>query len=237
MVVVVASNDKLNYKLKKFSYRVLKKDALDLPDQVWMKRTVSMTPEQLDAYMQMKRTALVQLKNETLTTTSVLVQLIRLHQIVCGHLPTDNGRVIGWANNRIKELLAILEEHGGKAIICANYRYDIKEIEKTLLKKYGPRSVVTYYGDTPEKMRQENIQNYGAKVTEVFKSYKAKPMVRGGKFNTLEGETYPRTVIWEFPSFEKAIACHNSKEYQDGWDLAKHTTVRNLQIVEAFNIE
>ena len=84
---------------------------------------------------------------------------------------------------------------------------------------------------------QENIQNYGAKVTEVFKSYKAKPIVRGGKFNTLEGETYPRTVIWEFPSFEKAIACHNSKEYQEGWDLAKHTTVRNLQIVEAFNIE
>ena len=84
---------------------------------------------------------------------------------------------------------------------------------------------------------QENIQNYGAKVTEVFKSFNAKPIVRGGKFNTLEGETYPRTVIWEFPSFEKAIACHNSKEYQEGWDLAKHTTVRNLQIVEAFNIE
>ena len=30
---------------------------------------------------------------------------------------------------------------------------------------------------------QENIQNYGAKVTEVFKSYNAKPIVRGGKFN------------------------------------------------------
>ena len=46
--------DELNHKLQKFSYRVLKKDALDLPDQVWMKRLVSMTPEQLDAYMQMK---------------------------------------------------------------------------------------------------------------------------------------------------------------------------------------
>jgi SNF2 family DNA or RNA helicase len=31
--------NELNYKLQKFSYRVLKKDALDLPDQVWMKRT------------------------------------------------------------------------------------------------------------------------------------------------------------------------------------------------------
>ena len=41
----------------------------------------------------------------------------------------------------------------------------------------------------------ENIQNYGAKVTEVFKSYYAKPIVRGGKFNTLEGETYPLSLI------------------------------------------
>ena len=83
---------------------------------------------------------------------------------------------------------------------------------------------------------QENIKNYGTKVTEVFKKYGAKPIVRGGKFNTLEGDTYPRTVIWEFPSFHKAIECHKSKEYQEGWDLAKHTTIRNLQIVEGFNI-
>ena len=84
---------------------------------------------------------------------------------------------------------------------------------------------------------QQNIKNYGTKVTEVFKKYGAKPIVRGGKFNTLEGDTYPRTVIWEFPSFAKAIECHESKEYQEGWDLAKHTTIRNLQIVEGFNIE
>ena len=81
---------------------------------------------------------------------------------------------------------------------------------------------------------QENIKNYGTKVTEVFKSYDAKPIVRGGNFKTLEGEKYPRTVIWEFPSFEKAIACHNSKEYQDGWKLAKETTTRHMQIIEGF---
>jgi len=169
--------EELNHKLKQFSYRVLKKEALDLPDQVWMKRIVSLTTEQLDAYMQMKKFALVELQKETLTTTSVLAQMVRLHQIVCGHLPTDNGRVIGLANNRIKELLAILEEHGGKAIIWANYRHDIKEIEKTLLKNYGPRSVVTYYGDTPEKMRQENIQNFQEKEEPRF--FIGQPMTGG----------------------------------------------------------
>ena len=159
-VVGYKNLDELNHKLQKFSYRVLKKDALDLPAQVWMKRIVPMTKEQLDAYMQMKRTALVQLKEETLTTTSVLAQLIRLHQIVCGHMATDDGRVIGLPNNRIKELMAILEEHGDKAIIWATYRHDIQEIEKTLAKKYGTRSVVTYYGDTPQNIRQENIQRF-----------------------------------------------------------------------------
>jgi len=150
----------LNTKLQKFSYRVLKKDALDLPDQVWMKRIVSMTNEQLDAYMQMKKHALVQLKEETLTTTSVLAQLIRLHQIVCGHMATDDGKVLSLPNNRIKELLAILDEGYGKAIIWANYRHDIQAIEKTLMKKYGPRSVVTYYGSTPQSDRQENIRRF-----------------------------------------------------------------------------
>jgi len=86
------------------------------------------------------------------------------------------------ANNRIKELLAILEEHGGKAIIWANYRHDIKEIEKTLLKKYGPRSVVTYYGDTPEKMRQENIQNFQEQEDPRF--FIGQPMT-GGRGITL----------------------------------------------------
>ena len=84
---------------------------------------------------------------------------------------------------------------------------------------------------------QENIKKYAKEVTEVLRSYGAKPIVRGGKFLTLEGEKYPRTVIWEFPNYEQAIKCHDSKEYQDGWALAKDTTKRNLQIVEGFNTE
>ena len=84
---------------------------------------------------------------------------------------------------------------------------------------------------------QENIKEYVEKVTDVIKSYGAKPLVRGGKFKTLEGDNYPRTVIWEFPSIEQAMKCHNSKEYQDGWALAKDTTDRNLQIIEGFSIE
>ena len=84
---------------------------------------------------------------------------------------------------------------------------------------------------------QDNLKKYSEIVVPVIKNYGGKPLVRGGKFCTLEGETYPRTVIWEFPSYEKAIQCHNSKEYQDGWALAKDTIERNLQIIQGFSTE
>jgi uncharacterized protein (DUF1330 family) len=84
---------------------------------------------------------------------------------------------------------------------------------------------------------QDNLKSYGAKVTPVIKSFGGKPLVRGGKYQNFEGEDFPRTVIWEFPTFDKAIECHQSREYQDGWNLAKDTTERNLQIVEGFNTE
>ena len=84
---------------------------------------------------------------------------------------------------------------------------------------------------------KDNLGNYAAKATETIKSYGGNPLVRGGKYKRLEGDEFPRTVIWEFPNFKNAIKCHDSKEYQEGWGLAKHTTIRNLQIVESFNIE
>ena len=83
----------------------------------------------------------------------------------------------------------------------------------------------------------DNLKNYGAKVTPIIKSFGGKPLVRGGKYQRIEGEDFSRTVIWEFPNFQKAIECHESKEYQDGWNLAKDTTERNLQIVEGFSTE
>ena len=84
---------------------------------------------------------------------------------------------------------------------------------------------------------QENLKKYAETVTPIIKSFGGKPLVRGGKHETYDGDNFVRTVIWEFPSYEKAMECHDSKEYQEGWALAKDTTERNLQIVEAFNIE
>jgi uncharacterized protein (DUF1330 family) len=83
----------------------------------------------------------------------------------------------------------------------------------------------------------KNLKDYSAIVTPVIKSYGGKPLVRGGEYHCLEGEDFSRTVIWEFPSYEAAMECHESKEYQNGWALARNTTERNLQIIRGFNTE
>ena len=78
----------------------------------------------------------------------------------------------------------------------------------------------------------EKLKKYAEVVTPVIKSFGGQALVRGGKYQILEGENFIRTVIWEFPSYQKAIECHESKKYQEGWSLAKETTERNLQIIE-----
>jgi uncharacterized protein (DUF1330 family) len=83
----------------------------------------------------------------------------------------------------------------------------------------------------------DNLKKYGDIVTPIIKSFGGRPLVRGGQYKCLEGDEFPRTVVWEFPSYEKALECHDSKEYQQGWSLAKNTTVRNLQIIKGFSTE
>ncbi|MDC0518120.1 DUF1330 domain-containing protein [Candidatus Pelagibacter sp.] len=83
----------------------------------------------------------------------------------------------------------------------------------------------------------ENLKKYAETVTPIIKSFGGSPLIRGGTHKSFEGDNFVRSVVWEFPSYEKAIECHNSKEYQEGWDLAKDTTIRHMQVIEGFSTE
>ena len=83
----------------------------------------------------------------------------------------------------------------------------------------------------------ENLKKYAEKVTPIIMGFGGVPLVRGGEHKTFDGSDFSRTVVWEFPSYKKALECHNSKEYQKGWDLAKNTTIRHMQVVEGFSTE
>ena len=78
----------------------------------------------------------------------------------------------------------------------------------------------------------EKLKKYAETVTPIIKSFGGQALVRGGKFHVFSGESFKRVVIWVFPSHQKAMECHESKKYQEGWSLAKESTKRNLLIVE-----
>ena len=150
----------LSDKLKPFSYRVLKEDCLDLPDKIYIKREVDLTDEQRNTYVTMKSAALAQLKGKMATAPHVLTQLMRLHQITCGHLKNDDDTITEIKNNRISSLIELLEEVEGKVIIWANYVYDINRIVKAISLKYGDDTIVQYYGAIPAEQRQKNIEKF-----------------------------------------------------------------------------
>ncbi len=150
----------LSDKLQGFSYRVLKEDCLDLPPKNFTKRHIILTGEQRKAYDQMKKTALATLNGKVTSTVTVLTQLMRMHQITCGHFTADDGTTQLIPNNRVSELMNVLEETEGKAIIWANYQRDITNIIESITKEYGPGSVVDYYGLTPQDERQDNIRKF-----------------------------------------------------------------------------
>ena len=146
--------------IKNFSYRVLKEDCLDLPNKIFIKRHIKLTPDQIKVYEQMKKQAIAHLNGKVTSTMTVLTQLMRLQQITCGHFVADDGSVQEIDSNRLGELMDVLEETEGKAIIWAHWQRDVNNIIKAVKKKYGPNSIVDYYGVTPQEERQPNIKKF-----------------------------------------------------------------------------
>jgi SNF2 family DNA or RNA helicase len=85
---------------------------------------------------------------------------MRLQQITCGHFVADDGTTQEVKNNRMQELLDVLEQTEGKAIIWCHWQKDAKSIIEQIKKEYGPGSVVDYYGLTPQDERQDNIRKF-----------------------------------------------------------------------------
>jgi hypothetical protein len=114
--------DELQKKIAPYTYQILKKDCLDLEPKTYQFRDVEMTPEQKRIYKDVLHDATAELGDGTfVTANSVLSQMQRLHQIVCGHVRNENGELKDIGTNRMIALNEILQEHDGKAIIWVCY--------------------------------------------------------------------------------------------------------------------
>ena len=170
--------DELTFKIDQFSYRVLKQDCLDLPDKIYTVRYVGLTKEQRDMYNSIKQHALVMLDDGELSTApAVITQMLRLQQILSGHLKTDEGDTVYFDSKRMDALKEILEEHDGKAIIWSRFRYDIQQITKMLNDTFGQGCAASYYGDTSDDERQRAVNDF--QNSEHLKFFVGNPSTAG----------------------------------------------------------
>jgi len=143
--------EELRERIKGFSFEALKEDCLDLPDKIYQKRYVELTPEQKKYYQSLKDDLLAQIEGGTIVEAPLAItQLIKLQQVLCGHIIDEEGAVHSIPSNRIAAVKAILEEKT-KAIIWARFRYDIESLHAELTK--AGYNCGMYYGSTTDAER------------------------------------------------------------------------------------
>jgi uncharacterized protein (DUF1330 family) len=80
----------------------------------------------------------------------------------------------------------------------------------------------------------ETYKTYVAANAAPLKQYGARFLVRGGKFETMEGNSRSRNTVIEFPSYEAALECWKSAEYQHAISLRQPVSTMDLTVVEGY---
>ena len=158
--------EELNSMIRLFSYRIKKEECLDLPPKTYQYRYIEMTKEQQRHYKTMQDLCLAQVKSDVVTVPNRLSQLVKLHQISCGHLITNDGKTLYLDNKRISVLMDLLEEADNKVIIWACYRADIHAIAEAIKDRHGD-TYATYYGDTSSKDRNDILKKFTDKNSDM----------------------------------------------------------------------
>lgn len=178
---IVVGYQRLNHLqevLKQHSYRVLKKDCLDLPDKIYTVRNIELTSEQKAYYKSLREDALAMLANgDVVAAPLVITQLLRLRQALCNIAPksvenadeegsNDAKKISGLSQEisktdpRAEEVMNIVEEAGGaKIIIWASFVPSIVRLLDMLEKRY-PGRVGCIYGAVPQETRADFVARF-----------------------------------------------------------------------------
>ena len=81
---------------------------------------------------------------------------------------------------------------------------------------------------------QEKYKAYIAANAGPLKKHGARFLVRAGRFESPEGTSRARNAVIEFPSYEAAVACWHSPEYQQALKLRQPVSTADLVIIEGY---
>ena len=95
--------------------------------------------------------------------------------------------------------------------------------------------MVAYWVARSKVNDPEQYKKYADLAPAIIRKFGGKFLARGGKFKILEGpEKFSRFIVIEFPSLERAVACHDSPEYQAAAKIRDEASTADLIIIEGY---
>lgn len=162
--------DQLALMVQQVTDRIRAEDVLDMPDDVFEKRYFVMTKEQQRLYDELRDDFITWLSSgEMVTAELAIVRLMRLQQITCGYLPSDESdsfHFIPGGNPRLDCLMGTLEDTPHQAIVWARFTADVDQICERLTAA-GERHV-RYDGRVSKQDRAENVDIFQAGKVKWF---------------------------------------------------------------------
>lgn len=148
--------------IKQHSFRKLKSECLDLPPKIYMPpRLVDLSDAQRQLYTQLKEEAFAELSaTASVSAPLVLTRFLRMRQVLCNWVKTDEGEEIrvGQDNPRLEDLLQVMSQGAGKALVWCTFTRPLLEITEQLQKEVGPAE--SFYGGTDAMLRHSLVSRF-----------------------------------------------------------------------------
>jgi SNF2 family DNA or RNA helicase len=138
------------YSVMQPAIRFSREQCIDLPPTTYMTREVQLSPEQSGAYKQMLAKFRADFSQGQVTAVNEAAKLMKLLQIVCATVYTDDGNVILPAPHRVETVEEIIDEAGAKVIVFVPLTGALENLAAALSKKY---SVAVIHGGTSKAER------------------------------------------------------------------------------------
>ena len=174
--------DELVKSIEGHSFRVLKKDCLDLPDKIYQRAYVELSEAQRRLYNTIRDEYVAEYSGKTIDAPEAITRLLRLQQITCGWFPSDDPVRIDNRNPRLELLKELLSDIDGKVIIWARFRADLRDIEEAL-----GNAAVAYHGGVDADSRVRAVEAF--QKDPKIKYFVGQPQ-SGGIGLTLTAATY-----------------------------------------------
>lgn len=167
-IVGQKNTEELYQLLAPHSFRLTKIEALDLPEKIYTKHVYEMNEVCSMHYQNLKKTFMTMLDSGAIVDVpNAISALVRLQQVVSGCLPGEDDNLEVFSNDRIAQMLEIIEQIDGQVIIFSRFTNDITRIIEALNNEYGSNQAVRYDG-TNVRDRDSSIKRFLNREAKFF---------------------------------------------------------------------